>query len=271
MGHPQIAAFARLANGSAKPVRKLEGQKTLLGRVIHAIAYDPIHDELMVPSQLAQAIQVFRGGADAGEAPIRVIQGPLTQLRALDMLALDPVHNEIFVPLNYAILVFPREANGNVAPIRILKGPADARIRFGAMTVDPVRNLLVVNGSAGEGPRLFIFDRTDEGNASPKAMIGGPKSGLRSAGGPFAIAPKGWIVATIPASGGDHNRWSGESYVGVWNVQDNGDVPPRWKIGGPQGILQRPKGLSLDAKNQSVIVSDKGLNAILTFHAPEIF
>ncbi len=240
--------------------------------MIHGIAYDPIHDEFMVPSQLAQAIQVFRGGADGEEAPIRVIQGSRTQLRALDTVALDPVHNEIFVPLNYAILVFAREATGNVAPIRILKVPADGTMRFGMAAVDATRNLLVVSGGLGRNqPRLFIFNRTDEGYANPKAVIGGPKSGFRGAGGPFAITPASWIVATQPAPGGDHNRWSGESYVGVWNVQDNGDVPPAWTLAGPQGILQRPKGLSLDIKNKSVIVSDKGLNAILTFQVPEIF
>jgi hypothetical protein len=32
-----------------------------------------------------------------------------------------------------------------------------------------------------------------------------------------------------------------------------------------------PRGVVLDAKNQSVIVSDKKLNAILTFRVPEIF
>ena len=75
MAHPQIATFARLADGSAQPIRKLEGQKTLLGRTMHAIAYDEVHDEYMVPQQFGQAILTFRGGASGEEAPIRVIQG----------------------------------------------------------------------------------------------------------------------------------------------------------------------------------------------------
>jgi hypothetical protein len=272
VAHPQIAAFARLADGNVGSTRNIAGQKTLLGRVTHGITYDPIHDEIKVPSQLAQSILTFKGSANGEEPPIRVLQGPLTELRDPDTIAEDPVHNELFVPAGYAILVFNREANGNVAPIRKLTPPGNP-FRAGSMSVDPVHNLIVVGGSIGKGqPRLMIFNRTDEGNTSPKAMIGGPKSGYHSPGGPFAIYPAtGNIVVSIQGGGGDNNRSSEDSYVGVWNIKDNGDVPPRWKIGGPNGILRMPKGTVLDAKNKSLIVSDKRLNAVLTFYFPEIF
>src|SRR6266852_8708625 len=110
-----------MADGGAAPTRRIEGQGSLLGRTMHSIAYDSIHDEFMVPQQFGQAIMTYRGGASGEEAPIRVIQGPLTQLRAPDRLDVDPVHDEIFVPESWAVLVFPRGAQGNVAPIRILK------------------------------------------------------------------------------------------------------------------------------------------------------
>ena len=61
------------------------------------------------------------------------------------------------------------------------------------------------------------------------------------------------------------------AYVGVWSVHDDGDVPPRWKIGGPNGILQMPRGITVDAKNKNIIVSDKRLNAVMTFNFPELF
>ena len=60
--------------------------------------------------------------------------------------------------------------------------------------------------------------------------------------------------------------------MGVWSINDNGDVPPKcWVIGGPHGILQMPRGIALDVKNKNMLVSDKRLNAVLTFHFPEIF
>src|SRR3990167_1321522 len=111
-----------MADAGAKPIRKIEGQKTLLGRTMHAIAYDEIHDEFLVPQQFGQAILTFRGGASGQEAPIRVIQGSNTRLEAPSRLAVDPVHSEIFVPEGDKVLVYPREGNGNVAPLRVIEG-----------------------------------------------------------------------------------------------------------------------------------------------------
>jgi hypothetical protein len=60
-------------------------------------------------------------------------------------------------------------------------------------------------------------------------------------------------------------------YIGVWNVVDSGNVPPRYVIGGPNGTLFDPRGVVLDVKNRAVLVSDKQLNAVLTYHAPAVF
>jgi hypothetical protein len=46
---------------------------------------------------------------------------------------------------------------------------------------------------------------------------------------------------------------------------------PKWTIGGPDGVLEMPRGVALDVKNQSIIVSDKRLNSVLTFRVPELF
>lgn len=258
-----------MADGNPAPTRKIEGQKTLLGRTMHAIAYDEVHDEFVVPQQFAQAILIFRGSAKGEEPPVRVIQGSQTQLVAPDRLALDAVHGEIYVPEGEKVLVFPRDANGNVAPVRVLGG-AGSSLRADAAAIDPVRNLLIVSGSARGGvPRFEIYNRTDEGNAKPLRVIGGPKSGFRNLGGPFTVyPPKGWIIAS--------DRGQGElvgdiPYVGVWSVEDNGDVPPRWRIGGPNGVLKMPRGIAVDAKNKNVLISDKRLNAVMTFSFPELF
>jgi DNA-binding beta-propeller fold protein YncE len=269
VAHPQIAVFARLADGGAKPVRKLEGQKTLLSRTMHAIVYDEARDEFSVPVPFPQALLTFRGAADGEEGPIRVIQGPLTQLKAPMRLALDPTHNEMIVPQGDTVLVFPQDGNGNVAPIRVLRGiKAGAG---GAAAVDAVRNLLVVAGGGGRsGPRFLIFNRTAQDAEKPLRTIGGPKNGLKGLGGPFAVyAPRGWIVATDDGVG--EEMASDQNYMAVWSVEDDGDVPPRWRIGGPKGVFQMPRGVVLDPKHKEVIVSDKRLNAVLTFSMPELF
>jgi hypothetical protein len=274
VAHPQIAVFARLAKNGAKPIRKVEGQGSLLGRTMHGIAYDPIHDEFTVPQQFGQAILTYRGGADGEEAPIRVLQGPHSQLDAPEHLDVDPVHNEIFVPTrDGAVLVFPRDGRGDVAPIRVLRGPDTMLGGDAPIAVDPVNDLLMVGGTAGRGQiRLLIFNRTDSGSVKPKAVIGGPQSRLYSFGGPFAVnPPKGEILVSVRGPGPFAELSSDEAYVGVWSIHDNGDVPPKWTIGGPHGVLRMPRGIALDVKNKNMLVSDKRLNAVLTFHFPEIF
>ena len=114
MSHPQIAIFARLADGNAAPVRAIAGQKTLLTRSTHGIAYDHIRDLILVPNFYAQAIQIFSGDADGEVAPVRIIQGPLTQLNNPDKLMLDVVNNEILIPMRDRLLVFDGNAQGNL-------------------------------------------------------------------------------------------------------------------------------------------------------------
>lgn len=252
----------------------------MLARTMHAIAYDPIHDEIVVPQIFAQGILVFRGGINGEEAPLRYIQGPLTQLQDPDHVEVDPVNNEIFVPQHGHIFVYPRQATGNVAPIRILAGPhtgmggGDQGVR-----VDPVHDLLIVSDSAVDGSdtgaRILIFNRTDQGDVKPKAIIGGPKSGLDSHGLYPAFSlypPKGEIIMSVTSRGGESRLADRDTYVGVWSINDNGDVPPRWTIAGPRGAFSAEiNGTAIDPKHREVSVADMGQNAVLTFYFPEIF
>lgn len=293
MAHPQIAAFARVANGSAAPARKVEGQKSVLSRVMHSIVYDSVHDEIVVPHYFAQGILTFRGGVNGEEPPIRIIQGPHTRLRVPDRLDVDPVHDEIFVPQGEEVLVFPRTAVGDVAPIRILKGFPET-VSAIAVGVDPIHNLLVVGmerregerGEIGDGGRteigrseiergggaaegLYIYNRTDAGNAKPRAVIGGPKNRI-NIGGPFVVYPPREEII-VPIRGKSGVLASDADFVGVWSLKDNGDVPPRWTIGGPKGALEHVHGVALNPKHKEIIISDKRTNSVLTYSFPEMF
>jgi hypothetical protein len=266
VAHPQIAVFARLADGGADRLRAIEGQATLLGRTMHAIAYDAIHDEIVVPQQFGQAILTYAGDA-AGEAPPkRVIIGSKTQLSRPDRVAIDAVNNEILVPEDDKVLVFPREGVGNVAPSRVLGGAEAGVMATDAVAVDAKRNLMIVAGSYregdSEGNALMIFDRTASGGTKPKRVITGVADNRNIA----VDSEGGWIFVTLPGTIAHPY-----GYVGVWSIDDSGKVPPRYRIGGPDGSLRMPRGVVLDRKNQSVIISDKKLNAILTFRIPEIF
>jgi hypothetical protein len=253
-----------MAGENARPTRLIYGQPTMLARTMHDIRYDEVADEIYVANPFAQAVLVFRGAADGQEAPVRVIQGPSTQLSRADRLELDTVNREIIVPERDRILVFPMGKGGDVAPIRVLIGP-DTRLRATlTVVVDPVHNLMVHSS----GTAIVIHNRTDAGNAKPRAVIEGPKTGMVRINQMQLYAPKGWIVATMPGPDGAEPEGV---FVGIWSVNDNGNVAPRWKIDGPKSGLKRPRGVALNPKRQEIYVADMRLNSVLTYYFPEMF
>ena len=246
---------------------------------MHDIRYDAVHDEMWVTNPFAQAILVFRGGANGEEAPIRIIQGPKTQLvgglasGGVDRFDVDPVHDEIFIPGGDRILVYPRMGNGDVAPIRIIQGPDTKLRRVRAMAVDPVHNVIVVGTNINyqdEFGALLIFDRTGNGNVKPRGIIMGPKTGIRTTNQIRVYPPKGWIVATMPGDAYGEIEPEGV-FIGVWSINDDGDIPPRWKLGGPKSIMKKPRGISLNPRDKEIYVADMRLNSVLTYYFPEIF
>ena len=258
--------FARLADGGAQRLRAIEGQATLLGRTMHAIAYDAIHDEIVVPQQFGQAILTYAGDA-AGEAPPkRVIIGSKTQLSRPDRVGIDAVNNEILVPEDDKVLVFPREGQGNVAPIRIVGGAEAGVMGTEAVVVDAKRDLMIVAGNYRQGERasnsLMIFDRTASGTPNRSALLPGSRTTVTSRssrkedGFSWRCRAPSRIPTDMSASG---------------TSTTTARCLPGSVSAAPNGSLRMPRGVVLDAKNQSVIVSDKKLNAILTFRIPEIF
>lgn len=271
MAHAQIAAFARLAKENTQPKRLIAGQKTLLSRTMHDIRYDPVHDEFFVNNPFAHAILVFRGGANGEEPPIRIIQGPLTQLGESSRLEVDPINNEILIPASGKVLVFDRAANGNAPPKRVLGGP-ETKIRGGGgIAVDPVHNLLIIGsgGNMRSPGSVLMFNRTDSGNVKPKRVIGGPKTGLVRALQLQVHPPTGWIVVTQPGERGVVNPE--DTFIGFWHINDDGDIPPRWKLAGPKSTLIKPRGVALIPSHKEIIAADMTLNSVLVYYFPEIF
>ena len=129
---------------------------------------------------------------------------------------------------------FIREtANGDVAPIRIIQGP-DTQLRHAqSLAVDPINNILVIGTNRGEEEpenrsldgALVIFNRTDNGNVKPRAIIRGPKSGIIRINQIQVYPQRKLIVAAMP---GLIDQMEPENaFLGVWSYDDNGDVPLR--------------------------------------------
>lgn len=260
------------------PVRLIAGQDTKLSRTMHDIRYDEVHDEIFVTNPFGQAVVVFDGNVNGNAAPKRILQGPKTKLSGSDRLEIDTVHNELIVPQGNEILVFPRDASGDVAPLRIIAGKDTLLKQATSVAVDPVNNVMVAglnkgssfDGGIDDDGALLIFNRTDNGNVKPKGIIRGPKSGITRINQIALFPPRKFIVAAQP--GPIEVMEPDNAYVGIWNINDNGDIPPRYAINANAKTgMKKPRGVVLDPKHKELIVADMRQNAVLTFYFPEIF
>ena len=290
--------FARLANGNVAPNRVIEGQATSLSRTMHGIAYDAIHDEIVIPVALGGAVLVFKADASGEVPPLRAIQGTRTRLVRPHTVAVDPMNNEILTadPSMRAVVVFDRTANGNVAPKRVISGPRTGLLDIVGLDVDPIRNVIVAaSRKGGEGPTgLFVFDRLADGNVAPKAFIGGPKSKLAHfrqvaidpQTGNIFLAQQNTRMKRMEAyvldkpreefkapddddDDSDSGRLDQMGFLAIYAPDDNGDIPPRAIIKGPGIRLAGAAGVALNPKKKEIITV--GGNGFQTFLLPEFF
>src|SRR5438552_5633914 len=156
-----FVVFRRDAKKFDAPLRSVRGPRTEMADP-HSISFDETHNEVVVGNHgnfrpgelitsytaydaresrqersgdtldenargkfLPSSITVFDGDAKGDVAPLRVIQGPLSQIDWPMGVAVDEANNEIIVANNgdNSVLVFPRTASGDVAPARVIRGP----------------------------------------------------------------------------------------------------------------------------------------------------
>ena len=292
--------FARLANGIVAPKRVIEGQATNLSRTMHGIAYDAIHDEIVIPVALSGAVLVFKADASGEVPPLRAIQGTRTRLVRPHTVAVDPVNNEILTadPSMRAIAVFDRMANGNVAAKRVISGPRTGLLDIVGLDVDPIRNVIVAASRKGNGEKvgLFVFDRLANGDVEPKQFIGGPNSKLAHfrqvtidpGTGNIFLAQQNTrmkqmeaYVLDKPREGftakekddedddSDSGRLDQMGFIAVYGPDDNGDIPPRAIIKGPGIRLAGAAGVALNPRKNEIITV--GGNGFQTFLLPDFF
>ena len=237
---------------------------------MHGLAYDDLHDEIVVPVALSGAVLVFRGGATGDEAPLRVIQGSKTGMIRPQTVEVDPVNNEIVAAdsSSRAILVYDRMANGNVEPVRKIGGSKTLFRDIIGIAVDAKRNLIIASTRSTDGfSGILMFDRMANGDVAPVRKIGGPMTGALGAFRQLKVdSERGMVylavqsypprIANAAESGRPvHQRGVAEEaagsrkprredrpardpftsagFIGAWSLDDDGDVPPRAIIRGP--------------------------------------
>ena len=123
------------------------------------------------------SITVFAKGAEGDAAPVRVIQGPRTQLNWPSGMAVHPGRGELFVAndVGQSVLVFRADAQGDVAPLRVLAGPQTLIKNPTGVAVDLVNNELWVANLGNHSATVYRLDAA--GDAAPLRVIRGAPAG----------------------------------------------------------------------------------------------
>jgi DNA-binding beta-propeller fold protein YncE len=184
---PQVAVYRKTASGEEKALRVLRGEKTRLADS-HGIAIDPKNKLLFVNNwgsfttegtvsggrSDTASITVYAMDAQGDTAPVRVIQGPKTQLNWPGIMALDSDTGDLYVANDegQSLLVFHGTTdNGDVTPARIIKG-SNTRLSYPiGLTIDTKnKELWAVNlGNSS----ATVYSLAANGNVAPVRMIRG--------------------------------------------------------------------------------------------------
>jgi DNA-binding beta-propeller fold protein YncE len=289
---PRIYTFDISFSGSGIPKRLIDGQKTRLTRTMHGIAYNPVRDELVVPAPLAAAILIFKGEADGESQPVRVIQGPKTTLVYPHVASLDVKRQEILVgdPGRGAVIVFDVTSNGDMSPKRVISGSRTGLDYVVGVCTDPDRRLLVVASSAvgrvsGAQTGIYFFDIDANGNVEPLKVISGPKTGIKNYPWDVRVFMGHVFVAVhntnylpcfkldkcIPGRAQLHSvPWTTDGFVGIWSLDDEGDVEPKAVIKGPISGIAAPGPLALNHKTGELLITDSVRNAAFIYRITDI-
>lgn len=220
-----FVVFRRDAQKFDAPLRSVRGPKTQMADP-HGIYFDETHNEVVVANHgnfrprelitsytaydaresrqertggdkvdenargrfLPSSITVFDGDANGDVAPLRVIQGPLSQIDWPMGVAVDEANDEIVVANNgdNSILVFARTSAGNVPPKRVIRG-ALTGVK-GPMGVAVAKDEIYV-ANFGDHTAL-VFGRLAAGNVRPRRIIRNAPAGRETSGfgNPYSVA-----------------------------------------------------------------------------------
>ncbi len=179
-----VVVYRKLAEGEEEPLRQLRGDKTLLADP-HGIALDvkrglmyvSNHGNVVTEGEEATgkfyppSITVYPLKAEGEVAPLRIIEGPRTQLNWPAAMALDPERNELYVANDAgdSLLVFKAADSGNAAPIRAIQG-AKTGIKNPTGVVLDLKNEEVWVSNMGNH-RATVYPLTATGNTAPLRSI----------------------------------------------------------------------------------------------------
>ena len=183
---PAVEVYRKTASGAEKPLRVLQGESTRLADA-HGIAIDTKNKLMFVnnwgdysePTATGvgtgrfelPSISIYPLDAKGDASPLRVIQGPKTQLNWPGTMSLDPVTGSLYVAndTGNSVLVFRETDKGDVAPARVIKGnKTGLSSPVGVFVDEKNKELWVANmGNAS----ATVYPLTANGNTAPIRAI----------------------------------------------------------------------------------------------------
>jgi DNA-binding beta-propeller fold protein YncE len=198
---------------------------------------DEEHNEVAVTVQHINKVAVYARGAEGNDKPLRIIQGPKTELSDPHGIGMDPKNNEIFVANHdsyHEVLTGADDPNAITTEIK--RGTATAE------TLTVVRTDLRESKGKFVVPSISVYGRTAQDDAAPLRVIQGPKTELSL---PMKIFVDTIHDELFVANGGNNA-------ILVFRRDASGDVAPIRKISGSDTGLRKPVGLFVDLKNDEV-------------------
>ena len=235
-----VTIYPRTAFGSPGPIRTISGVSTGLNGP-SGIAQDVVHGELFVANNFGVSVTVYPLGADGNVAPLRTITGlPFNPIQ----LAVDLVHDELFVVGAGTVRVYSRTATGNAVPLRTVLGPLTQLAQASGIALDLIHDEMVIVNASNNA--ITTFPRTADGNAMPLRIIQGINTGLTFPTGVALDLVNDEIFAASQSS----------SAVTVYPRPAIGNVSPLRTIQGNNTGLNLPAGLSLDLVDNELFVAN---------------
>jgi len=235
-----VTVYPRTVFGSFGPIRAISGVSTGLNGPF-GIAQDVVHGELFVANNFGVSVTVYPLGANGNVAPLRTITNLTFNPIAL---AVDLIHDELFVVGAGTVRVYSRTANGNDVPLRTILGPFTQLAQASGIVLDLIHDEMVVANASNNA--ITTFSRTANGNATPLRIIQAINTPLSFLNGVALDLVNDEILVTYQTS----------NAVAVYPRTGNGNVSPRRIIQGNNTGLNVPAGLSLDLVDDELVVAN---------------
>ena len=238
-----MTVWGRDANGNIQPKRKLATPHTTV-----RMAVDEETQEVFMTVQDDHAVSVFRKMAVDNEVPLRLIQGPNTQLADPHGIALDPNTGLIYV------------TNWGTVADRYYDEQTTIRAygqypRYGKANWPVGRSANIPGSGRNEPASITVYRKDAHGNVAPLQVIQGPDT-LLNWPTDIAVHPERGEIFVANDTG--HT-------VTVYRVDADGNAAPIRVLQGPNSLIKHPVGVKVDLVNNELWVANLGSHSATVY------